>query len=194
MARPHDPTRKPELLDRIVTYLGQNSVGSLSLRKLAAGVGVSTTTLLYHFGSKDELVQDAVRLVEERMREMTRSHLANSIGDAVRFYFDWLTRSGSLEQFAVSIESIVIARASEEHPGFGGPEWTVMWVDMFTEAFRSRGFEPDRAHVEATLLHGALLGLSIDYWSSNELERVRTAAEQLAARVDEMAPAPAAAH
>jgi AcrR family transcriptional regulator len=189
MSRPPDPTRKPELLDQIVTYLGQNSVGSLSLRKLAAGIGVSTTTLLYHFGSKDELVQEAVRLVEERMREATRERLANRIGDAVLFFFDWLTQPGSVEQFAVSIESIVIARASERHPGFGGPEWTVMWVDMFTEAFRARGFDPEQARLEGTLIHGALLGLCIDYWSSNERERVRIAVEQLAARVNEIAPA-----
>ena len=56
MPRPRDERLRAGLLVAIVDYVLAHGIADLSLRPLAAAVGVTPRTLLYHFGSKDELV------------------------------------------------------------------------------------------------------------------------------------------
>jgi AcrR family transcriptional regulator len=56
------------LLDRVITYLADAGVGDRSLRQIAAGAGTSHRMLIYHFGTRDALLVDVVRAVEERQR------------------------------------------------------------------------------------------------------------------------------
>lgn len=59
MGRSVNPHRRQELLEQIVRALGNESLATVSLRTLASGLGVSTYTLMYQFGSRRGLV-DAV--------------------------------------------------------------------------------------------------------------------------------------
>jgi AcrR family transcriptional regulator len=58
MARPLDPRRRQELLDRSVDCVIAIGVSDMSLRLLAADVGRQAPVLLHHFGSKEQLVAD----------------------------------------------------------------------------------------------------------------------------------------
>src|SRR5436309_14620942 len=49
----------------------ENGLADLSLRRLAAGLGVSHRVLIYHFGSKNELFQEILRAARQRERERT---------------------------------------------------------------------------------------------------------------------------
>jgi AcrR family transcriptional regulator len=57
-----------DLLDRVITYLADAGVGDRSLRQIAAGAGSSHRMLIYHFGTRDGLLVEVVRAVEERQR------------------------------------------------------------------------------------------------------------------------------
>jgi AcrR family transcriptional regulator len=59
---------RADLLDRVITYLADAGVGDRSLRQIAAGAGTSHRMLIYHFGTRDALLVDVVRAVEERQR------------------------------------------------------------------------------------------------------------------------------
>jgi AcrR family transcriptional regulator len=59
---------KADLLDRVITYLADAGVGDRSLRQIAAGAGTSHRMLIYHFGTRDALLVEVVRAVEERQR------------------------------------------------------------------------------------------------------------------------------
>jgi AcrR family transcriptional regulator len=59
---------KADLLDRVITYLADAGVGDRSLRQIAAGAGTSHRMLIYHFGTRDGLLVEVVRAVEERQR------------------------------------------------------------------------------------------------------------------------------
>src|SRR5207248_9104803 len=61
MGRHKDPQRKAELLESVAEYLLEHGLAELSLRPLAHAVGTSPRILLYHFGSKEELVASADR-------------------------------------------------------------------------------------------------------------------------------------
>src|SRR5262245_36695616 len=59
---------KRRLLDATIEYVAEESLGELSLRQLAAAIGTSHRMLIYHFGSKEELLVEVVREVERRER------------------------------------------------------------------------------------------------------------------------------
>lgn len=65
MSRHRDPALRDELLASIVDYVLANGLSDLSLRPLAKAIEASPRTVLYHFGSKDELV---VAILEETSR------------------------------------------------------------------------------------------------------------------------------
>tara|TARA_R100001129_G_scaffold25196_4_gene16564 strand:+ start:9988 stop:10650 length:663 start_codon:yes stop_codon:yes gene_type:complete len=57
---------KPIILDAAQALIEKNGVGALSMRKLAARLGVEAMSLYYHVSSKDELVDAVVdRLVQK---------------------------------------------------------------------------------------------------------------------------------
>ncbi len=61
---------KQQLLAKAVEYLAANGIGDVSLRSLATAMGTSHRMLIYHFGSKEGLLIEVVRAVEQRQREV----------------------------------------------------------------------------------------------------------------------------
>src|ERR1019366_7207370 len=66
MPRHPDPSRKPQLLSEILEYLLGRSLASVSFRTIAQALGVSTYTLVYHFGTREELLSEIVAAVSTR--------------------------------------------------------------------------------------------------------------------------------
>src|SRR5690606_17785178 len=64
-----DGSARQRLLAAAVEYVATHGVGDLSLRQLAAGIGTSHRMLLYHFGSREGLLQAVVHEVEQRQRQ-----------------------------------------------------------------------------------------------------------------------------
>ena len=60
--------RRQELLDRVMAELRRGGIGDRSLRDIAAAVGTSHRMLIHHFGSREGLLTDVVRAVEEEQR------------------------------------------------------------------------------------------------------------------------------
>ncbi|RLP75281.1 TetR/AcrR family transcriptional regulator [Mycetocola tolaasinivorans] len=67
MGRPANPNRRPELLAQILEYVASSSLSRVTFRSLASALGVSTYVLVYHFGSRKELI-DAILDESVRMR------------------------------------------------------------------------------------------------------------------------------
>jgi AcrR family transcriptional regulator len=67
MGRPPNPARRGELLDEIVDYVLEHGLVGLSLRPLAKALGVSTYTLTYQLGPKDEMMGEIVKHAERRL-------------------------------------------------------------------------------------------------------------------------------
>jgi AcrR family transcriptional regulator len=60
---------KQRLLDAAVEYVAANGIGEISLRGLAEALGTSHRMFIYHFGSREGLLVEVVKVVEERQRE-----------------------------------------------------------------------------------------------------------------------------
>jgi AcrR family transcriptional regulator len=65
--RKRDSPRE-RLLGRVIEHIAATGVGDLTLRSLAAEIGSSHRMLLYHFGSKEGLLVEVIKLVEQRQR------------------------------------------------------------------------------------------------------------------------------
>src|SRR4051812_43794831 len=63
---PRGERRRAELLDPAIRLIGPQGLGGLPHRAVAAAAGVPAATPSYYFRSKDELIDDALRLVADR--------------------------------------------------------------------------------------------------------------------------------
>ncbi|HKG66491.1 MAG TPA: TetR/AcrR family transcriptional regulator [Solirubrobacteraceae bacterium] len=59
---------RERLLAGAIEHVSQHGVGEISLRQLAAALGTSHRMLLYHFGSREALLIEVIRTVEEQQR------------------------------------------------------------------------------------------------------------------------------
>ena len=59
---------RERLLAAAIEHVSQHGVGEISLRGLAAALGTSHRMLLYHFGSREALLIEVIRTVEEQQR------------------------------------------------------------------------------------------------------------------------------
>ena len=66
-AEPSHP--RARLLAGAIDYVSRHGVGEISLRTLATALGTSHRMLLYHFGSREALLIEVIRTVEEQQRE-----------------------------------------------------------------------------------------------------------------------------
>lgn len=62
-------TAKNRLLAAAAEHIAASGVSDLTLRGLAAEIGSSHRMLLYHFGSKEGLLVEVIKLVEQRQRD-----------------------------------------------------------------------------------------------------------------------------
>ncbi len=73
---PPDVERRAELLDGVVAYLAEHGLADLSLRPVAKALDVSLSGLVHHFGTKDELLVEALRRAVEIQTEVRDRWLA----------------------------------------------------------------------------------------------------------------------
>ena len=62
--------RRTEILEAAVRVLTRDGLAQTSTRKLAAEAGINQATLLYHVGSKDELLLEVLREMMRQTREI----------------------------------------------------------------------------------------------------------------------------
>src|SRR5689334_20083904 len=67
--------RADELLENTTKYILANGVADLSLRPLANEIGTSARLIIYHFGSRERLIQAALTTILRRIQgDFVESH------------------------------------------------------------------------------------------------------------------------
>ena len=59
---------RERLLAGAIAHVSEHGVGEISLRAMAAALGTSHRMLIYHFGSREGLLIEVIRTVEEQQR------------------------------------------------------------------------------------------------------------------------------
>jgi DNA-binding transcriptional regulator YbjK len=166
---PRGERRRAELLDAAIKLIGAQGLDGVTHRAVAAAAGVPPATPSYYFRSKDDLIDEALKLVAER--EIARlNHFRDALGDGpgddvelwAQGIASWLEeqlegegRVGLLAQYHLQIEG---ARRPALTPVLRS--WAAATQAMAEDTLRRIG-APDPAR-DAILLVSAIDGLRLE--------------------------------
>ena len=167
--------RKRELIDAIIEYLLHNGLADLSLRPLAAKINTSARLLIFHFKSKEGLIEDVLEEVHARMQRSFVAVAAAKPADAketpLKRCWRWATDPQNLPYSRLMYEVHFIAvqnpRTYERYLARSSLNWI--------EIIASRLPEPINSAAIATLCGAVFDGLIIEMLSTGDLRRTTRA-------------------
>jgi AcrR family transcriptional regulator len=165
MARTPDPSRKPALLSQTLEYLLDKPLASLSFRTLAKALDVSTFTLVYHFGTRDELVHEIVRAISERATfiefELEQNETLDTYMEGLEHSWAWTLEPRNRQLQRLEFEAGMLEALYPEQYTFGR-ELHSWWQRIGRESLVRFGLSEADAEVEARLLVDSLQGIQYD--------------------------------
>lgn len=152
------------LLSKVISHLSTHGVGDTSLRSLATGVGTSHRMLIYHFGSREELLAVVVDV-------MARRHL-EGVGEYLRADHDADPRAvawGAWERMADDVPVFAPLLFELSAYAMTGHEWATQLRGLVVQAttalaryFQTLGHPAARAHVLASTAMAISRGVAYD--------------------------------
>ena len=184
MARPTRSERKAELLAAILDYLMDKTLAELTFRSLAEGLGMSAYVLVYHFGSRDQLINDIVVSIESRLdrmrntdvRDIDRAAWREFLLDSWQWTMAQRNRHLTRLEFEATAQDIVAAEprgTSQEH--------FRMLHHKTRDWLMVQGIPEEFADTDARLFTSTFYGLQFDFVVMNEPEAATKAFELMLA-------------
>jgi AcrR family transcriptional regulator len=175
--RPVDHQRRAELLDAVVDYTVEHGFSELSWRPAAAALGVSPTTLVHHFGTKEQMLVAILGRLRERIAAASaRAGEQPDLATAARAA--WTRTSNPQQEAEFRLFFAVYGRALQAPQQFEGFLERVIadWMSALVDA---QGAGTDRAAATrtATLVIATIRGLLLDLLATGDRNRVQDAAE-----------------
>lgn len=193
MGRKPDPQRREEILQAVVDHLLCQGLHELSLRPLGEAVGVSPRVMLYHFGSKEGLISEALSEASHRQRLMFERWNAESAEadpeELLLRFWRWLSSEQTSPYVRLFFEVYALGlrhrEGFAEYPVGAVTEWISFAESTLTEA----GFSEDQARSKATLLVASVRGLLLDLLATGDRDRVDRAFIALVRQLGQHLPA-----
>jgi AcrR family transcriptional regulator len=166
--------RKDELIAKALDYLLENGVAGLSLRPLAEQIGSSSRLLIYHFGTKDDLIttvmDEARRRIQQSLEAMMRA-AGNASG--MMTFWKWSVDPQNSPYIRLFFEVHMLAMQNPAAYARYVERNSASWQTLIEGALPP---VPDRPAV--ALLCGAVIdGLMLEFLSSGDLSRTTQALE-----------------
>ena len=181
--------RREVLLEATIEYMLKHGVADLSLRPLAAKVGSKARLLIYHFGSKDALVSEAMIVVRDRVQKafagMVENGRGRTISQIIHAFWRWTTAKDNERYLRLFFEVQGLALQKPDRYGRYLEGAVSTWVEMMATVLPARMTIAKRRAL-AALAVGAVVGLLMDYLSSGDKKRSSQALEIFAAGFDEL--------
>src|SRR3984957_21100261 len=118
------PSRKDALRDAALDYLVEHCVPNVPLRPMAAAIGTSARLLIFHFTSKERLLQEVFGELHARLQASFAAMLAADPGPARRVaplkrFWLWATAPENLPYVRLLYEVQIIAiQNPDEYAGY----------------------------------------------------------------------------
>ena len=165
MAPTTDPGRKPALLARTLDFLLDKPLTSLSFRTLAKALGVSTYTLVYHFGTRDQLIREIVGAVAERSSDMQARLVQDETLDTyignLLISWQWTLEPRNRQLQRIEFEAGLLG-ALQPDERTATQELFELWHRLGRDALTSFGLDAEDADVESRVLVDTFHGLQYD--------------------------------
>jgi AcrR family transcriptional regulator len=179
--------RREDLLEASIEYMLENGVADLSLRPLAAKVGSKARLLVYHFGSKDRLITDAMIVVRDRVQRNFAALVDNGRGrrpsQMVEAFWHWATSKEHERYLRLFFEVHGLALQNPKHYGRYLEGAITSWVEMVASILPAALAKNERRAL-ATLAVSTAVGLLLDYLTSGDRKRTSEALAQFARGFD----------
>ncbi|NYF10079.1 AcrR family transcriptional regulator [Leifsonia sp. AK011] len=166
MARTPDLSRKPELVEQILEYLLDKPLSSVTFRSLATGLGVSTFTLVYHFGTRADLIREVIQAISVRsgiVEGLNRDAEATleTFVEGLELSWEWSIQPRNRQLQRLEFEAGMLESL---HPGDHGfmRDLYRHWVDIGRDAMIRFGMTPEDAEAEARVVVNSFHGLQYD--------------------------------
>ena len=191
--RPVDHQRRADLLDAVVDYTVEHGFSELSWRPVAAALGVSPTTLVHHFGTKEQMLVAILGRLRERIFAATSEMLGGQPGLAAAARAAWTRTSDPQRGAEFRLFFAVYGRALQAPQQFAGFLERVVadWMSALRDA-QGPDTDPATATRTATLVIATIRGLLLDLLATGDRDRVQDAAESFLATLEHKAQPPGA--
>jgi AcrR family transcriptional regulator len=178
------PTARERLLAAAMEHVAAEGVGSLSLRGLAAALGTSHRMLIYHFGSREGLLIEVIRAVEDQQRAALADMPLDpeaSPADSMRAMWRGVADPSLWPNERLFFEVYVQALQGSPHarPLLDGI--VDSWVDPLAAIAVARGQPEAEARAEARLGVAVVRGLLLDLLATGDRAGVDAAMERFIA-------------
>jgi AcrR family transcriptional regulator len=161
--------RRDQLLDASIEYILKNGVADLSLRPLAAAVGSKARLLIYHFGTRDALVAEAMLVVRDRVQKAFAALIHHGDGrtpsQIIRAFWFWATARKHRRYLRLFFEVHGLGLQKPDPYDRYLKGAVSSWVEMMTSVLPAEIPSP-RRHALATLAVSGTVGVLLDLLSS----------------------------
>jgi AcrR family transcriptional regulator len=181
MARPTNPHLRCRLRDQAVDYVLTHGIADLTLRPLAKALKTNARMLVYHFGSREGLMQEILAGLREREDANIQAWFASgknprTMSEFLRWYWGRLSTTNARPAARLIFELNALAlRNPQDYPGvLEAP--LAYWKRLTSKA----GLRSKVRRSEATLLLAVTRGLLLDYCATGDRARTKAAMELVA--------------
>jgi len=174
---------KERLLLATIDYVAEHGVSDLTLRQLAAAIGTSHRMLIYHFGSKEGLLVEVIRAVEDQQRDaLADLELDPTLSPTEVMMRFWKRLADpSLwpnERLFFEIYGQALQGRAHAAPLLDGI--VDSWLEPLAERGRQQGLSPADARADARLQLALARGLLLDLLATGDRRGVNAAAQRFA--------------
>jgi AcrR family transcriptional regulator len=165
---------RQRLIDAAVAHGAAKGLSDTSLRQLAAALGTSHRMLIHHFGSKEGLLVEVVRAVEQRQRALLAELVERSDDGpetpehAGREFWDTLTGPdvGRHERLFFEVYGQALQGRSWALPLLDGI--VSDWIAPVAEILEAHGQSSEQARIDARLAVAVSRGLLLDVLATGD--------------------------
>nr|ACL11829.1 putative TetR regulatory protein [Mycolicibacterium brisbanense] len=184
--------RRSDLTRAAVDYVLDTGIADLTLRPLGAAIGVSNTTLIRQFGSKDDIIRDVCQEIHAEMVEALDQFWSRSKGrptDVLRALWNLWLAPEYARQFTFLFELYGLALRQPERFEWFATGVVYDWLKPLEAALVNDGMEEARARTISTLIMGVVRGLYLDMAGTGDVERASAAFELAMVLIEPVAEA-----
>jgi AcrR family transcriptional regulator len=188
MPRTPDPERRAAVLAAATEHVLEHGMGDLSLRPLATALSTSPRMLLYHFGSKEQLVTEILAAARVRQADLTASWASQQSGlspaQLLRRFWRWQIDEHRpflrlfFEVYALALQD------PERFPGFPA-DAVDSWLPLVSNTLRAAGVPKRQTQRAATVVIAAYRGLLLDVLATDDAKRTTAALDLFLDAIEE---------
>jgi AcrR family transcriptional regulator len=182
------------LLGAVLDHLLLNGLHDVSLRTIAEDVGTSARMLVYHFGSKDELLAEALDEARTQQRLLFTGWIAPVAEEpysvTLRKAWAFFESEQAMSYHRLFQQLAAVSREpGSPYAGFAARA-VLDWLPVVQSGFAASGMEPRAAAALATMTLATVRGLIMDLMATGDFDRAREGCEALVDLLDGRLAAP----